>query len=76
MYSRADFRSSVVKTLNCGVSSASAGQSSTSAARTLGTCELRSYRLCVAGTGEYTQFHGGTVALAAAAITTRVRAAT
>ena len=32
-----------------------------------GTCELRSYRLALAATGEYTTFHGGTVALALAA---------
>jgi hypothetical protein len=33
---------------------------------------LRTYRLCVAATGEYTAFHGGTVPLAMAAITTSV----
>lgn len=32
-----------------------------------GTCDLRTYRLAVAATGEYTTFHGGTVALAQAA---------
>ncbi|MEZ4916586.1 MAG: M12 family metallo-peptidase [Chitinophagales bacterium] len=32
-----------------------------------GTCELRTYRLAVACTGEYAQFHGGTVPLTAAA---------
>ncbi len=32
-----------------------------------GTCELRSYRLALSATGEYTAFHGGTVALAQAA---------
>lgn len=32
-----------------------------------GTCELRTYRLAISATGEYTAFHGGTVALAAAA---------
>jgi subtilisin-like proprotein convertase family protein len=32
-----------------------------------GTCQLRTYRLAVAATGEYTAFHGGTVALALAA---------
>lgn len=31
------------------------------------SCELRTYRLALAATGEYTQFHGGTVALALAA---------
>jgi len=32
-----------------------------------GTCELRTYRFAVSATGEYTTFHGGTVALAQAA---------
>ena len=35
-----------------------------------GDCQLRSYRLAVATTGEYTAFHGGTVAGAMSAITT------
>ncbi|MFZ4057169.1 MAG: reprolysin-like metallopeptidase [Ferruginibacter sp.] len=34
--------------------------------------ELRTYRLAVAATGEYTAFHGGTVVLASAAILTTV----
>jgi hypothetical protein len=32
-----------------------------------GTCELRTYRLALAATAEYTAYHGGTVALALAA---------
>ena len=32
-----------------------------------GTCQLRTYRLALSATGEYTAFHGGTVAQAAAA---------
>ena len=32
-----------------------------------GTCQLRTYRLALSATGEYTAFHGGTVALALAA---------
>lgn len=35
--------------------------------KTFGTCELRTYRLAVAATGEYTNFHGGTLADALAA---------
>ncbi|MEZ4979240.1 MAG: M12 family metallo-peptidase [Chitinophagales bacterium] len=35
--------------------------------KSFGTCELRTYRLAVSATGEYTAFQGGTVALAAAA---------
>ncbi|MCE7980994.1 MAG: hypothetical protein DYG89_07355 [Caldilinea sp. CFX5] len=34
--------------------------------------QLRTYRLALAATGEYTQFHGGTVAKALAAITTSI----
>lgn len=37
---------------------------------------LRTYRLCVACTGEYAAFHGGTVALAQAAIVTAVNRVT
>ena len=35
--------------------------------KSFGTCELRTYRLAVSATGEYTVFHGGTIALAQAA---------
>ncbi len=35
--------------------------------KSFGTCELRTYRAAIAATGEYTTFHGGTVALAQAA---------
>ena len=34
--------------------------------------QLRTYRLCVAATGEYTSFHGGTVPLGLAAVVTTV----
>lgn len=37
-----------------------------------GGLDLRTYRLAVAATGEYTAFHGGTVALGMAAITTAI----
>ena len=36
-------------------------------AKSFGTCELRTYRLALAATGEYTSYHGGTLALAQAA---------
>lgn len=35
--------------------------------KAFGTCELRTYRVAISATGEYTTFHGGTVALAQAA---------
>jgi subtilisin-like proprotein convertase family protein len=38
--------------------------------------ELRTYRLAMAATGEYTQFHGGTVALALGAIVTTMNRVT
>lgn len=40
--------------------------------KTLPDCTLREYRLAVNATGEYTQFHGGTVSGALAAIVTTV----
>src|SRR5690606_7748841 len=36
------------------------------------SCELKTYRLAIAATGEYTQFHGGTVQNALAAIVTTI----
>lgn len=45
--------------------------SNSSALRTHGT-QLRNYRLCVAANGEYTAFHGGSVASAMAAVVTSV----
>jgi len=38
-----------------------AGHSDTAPAALLGDCSLRNYRLAIACTGEYAQFHGGTV---------------
>lgn len=35
--------------------------------KAFGTCELRTYRVAISATGEYTTFHGGTIALAQAA---------
>ncbi len=40
--------------------------------RNAGDCTLRTYRLAIACTGEYTQFHGGSLADAVAAINTSV----
>ncbi len=43
------------------------GQFQPKSAARFGSCELRTYALALAATGEYTTFHGGTVALAQAA---------
>lgn len=43
------------------------GQAPNNIAARFGDCEFRTYRLALAATGEYTQFHGGTVASALAA---------
>src|SRR5690606_10078249 len=40
--------------------------------RAVSGANLRTYRLACAATGEYTQFHGGTIAVAQAAIVTAV----
>ncbi len=55
--------------------SGEAGKYSTEDAKSAASfndCELKTYRLAVAATGEYTQFHGGTVAQALAAMVTSV----
>ena len=57
----------------CGVRGHSPIQASAkalSAAKALSGTNLRTYRLAVAATGEYTSFHGGTVAQGQAAIVT------
>ena len=55
------------KQKDCGVISASKNPPSPSVKLAFGTCELRTYRLALSATGEYTTFQGGTVALAQAA---------
>jgi subtilisin-like proprotein convertase family protein len=42
-------------------------QSQGATIKMFGSCELHAYRLALAATAEYTQFHGGTIALAQAA---------
>ncbi len=44
----------------------------TGVVKSYGSCELRTYRLALAATGEYTAFHGGTVSLALAAQVTTI----
>ena len=55
------------KKKECGVVSASKGKPGPTVKLAFGTCELRTYRLALSATGEYTAFQGGTVALAQAA---------
>jgi len=75
LYSRSEYV--VTKTAEClveGVESKYTPDETESASASIdyNTCELRTYRLAISATGEYTQFHGGTVALAMAAIVTTI----
>jgi len=68
VYKRNDFASSVLKEFDCSVNPTGTTSTSSQTEKTaFSTCELRVYRLALSATGEYTTFHGGTVALAAAA---------
>lgn len=66
-YYRKDYASSVTKTFSCDVIGNSGKSQANSSFKNFGSCELRTYRLAVSATGEYTSFHGGTVANAQAA---------
>ena len=68
VYNKRDF--TTTKQMNCGVDSQAdflLNKLKFGGDKTLGSCDLRTYRLAVAATGEYTAFHGATVALAQAA---------
>jgi subtilisin-like proprotein convertase family protein len=68
VYHRKDFVTS--KSFECtfnGDTSLEIGSKDSGTNKMFGTCELRTYRLALSATGEYTVFHGGTVALALAA---------
>ena len=68
VYKKRDFRSAVDKVFECGVISKTIEESQFRLANTpYGDCSLRTYRLALAATGEYTDFHRGTVNLALAA---------
>ena len=70
VYYRTDFRSTVAKNFSCETEAEiTKGQTNKRPflPKSFGSCELRTYRLALAATGEYTQFHGGTVADALAA---------
>lgn len=64
VYHRKDFVTNKIKF--CDVVEEE-GKPSSTVKSIFGTCELRTYRLALSNTAEYTTFHGGTVALAAAA---------
>lgn len=64
VYSRKDFHTD--KGFSCHTGSIDVGQEEITP-KAFGTCELRTYRLALSATGEYTAFHGGTVTLAQAA---------
>jgi hypothetical protein len=69
-YYKKDFVPHASKNFVCGVDGSLINTNNfqqKSASSAFGTCELRTYRLALAATGEYTQFHGGTVAGALAA---------
>lgn len=65
VYRKKDFISS--KTADCSFIGVEDEKKNSPVKAMYGTCELRTYRLALSATGEYTTFHGGTVALALAA---------
>jgi len=66
VYFAKDFITS--KVIECGVETDTHIKQKTSpTVKSFGSCEKRTYRLALAATGEYTTYHGGTVALAQAA---------
>ncbi len=65
VYRKKDFKTT--KTIDCGVVNADASKPGNPVKTMFGTCELRTYRLALSATAEYTTFHGGTVNQAAAA---------
>ena len=70
VYNRKDYACSVPKFADCGVTDYLEQDRNTplpDLKSAYGSCELRTYRLALAATGEYTAFHGGTVAGALAA---------
>ncbi len=70
IYKRKNFKSAIDKTFQCGVVENASNVLDTDQplnSSVFGNCDLRTYRLALAATGEYTAFHGGTVAAAAAA---------
>lgn len=69
VYSRDNFITN--KMMDCGVTGSKKASTSVPM-KQYGTCELRTYRLAVAATGEYTSFHGGQQSQAVAAQVTTI----
>ncbi len=70
VYRRADFTTE--KIFECLFDESLKTTTEPKSGSSYGECELNIYRLAMAATGEYTQFHGGTVELGMAAIVTTV----
>lgn len=64
VYNKNDFTTD--KVMECSLET-EIEQNSGGIVKSFGSCELRTYRLALAATGEYTSYHGGTVAGALAA---------
>lgn len=65
VYRKRDFLTN--KMVQCDVENFDEAKPSVNTKSMFGTCELRTYRLALSATAEYTTFHGGSVAQAAAA---------
>lgn len=65
VYRKRDFITS--KSVSCAVENLEETKPAVNSKSMFGTCELRTYRLALSATAEYTIFHGGSVAQAAAA---------
>ena len=70
VYSKNNFETN--KTMTCEVLDDVKSIPTTQNKQAIGDCQLRTYRLALAATGEYTQFHGGTKAAALAAQVTSI----
>ncbi|MDC0231145.1 M12 family metallo-peptidase [Aureispira] len=69
-YYKKDFTPVSGKEMICGVNGSAVNKEDfkpSGMGTAFGSCELRTYRLALAATGEYTQFHGGTVGAALSA---------
>ncbi len=71
VYHKKDYEDPDAHQWRCGVKSSAPSKNVDASLKSFaGDCQLRSYRLAVATTGEYTAFHGGTVTNAMNAIVT------